>query len=174
MVRDFEQYTKTEKYLLHNGDNAQGTREKTLSSFRTKNSTLHDWLMEKMTQKFGKTCFVSGQQLIDSSGVQGSKPADRYQNVLNRLLENYYRDNKLAEGFKTQQNGNILKEANRKKAPANGGRVEEPPVTYKPGKGSKYSVIAKQNELEAYLKDVRNKMEKIVKENKKVFWNNSQ
>ncbi len=48
---------------------------------------------------------------------------------------------KKAESFKSKQLENIIAEANRKKGPNT--KAEEPPVKFKPGRGSKFSIILK-------------------------------
>ena len=99
LKKEFEQYAKTEKYLRNNGDGSQGAREQTLNNFRGRNSTLRDKIIGKLTARFPETRFVSGQQLIDASEVNGTKAPERYKNVVLKHLENFYKYHHLAEGY---------------------------------------------------------------------------
>jgi len=99
LAKEFEQYAKTEKYLRHNGDAAQGTREQTLNNFRSRNASLKDRIVEKLTSRFPETRFVSGQQIIDPTEVPGARPAERFKNVVQRHLKNYYKYNHLADNY---------------------------------------------------------------------------
>jgi len=99
LAKEFEQYAKTEKYLRHNGDSAQGTREQTLNNFRSRNATLKERIVEKLTRRFPETRFVSGQQIIDPTEVQGTRPAERFKNIVLRHLKNYYKHNSLADSY---------------------------------------------------------------------------
>ncbi len=99
LKKEFEQFAKTEKYLRNNGDGSQGAREQTLNNFRGRNSTLRDKIIGKITTRFPETRFVSGQQLIDASEVNGAKATERYKNVVLKHLENFYKYHHLAEGY---------------------------------------------------------------------------
>jgi len=107
LTKEFEQFAKTEKYLRNNGDGSQGTREQTLNNFRGRNTTLKEKIISKLTAHFPETRFVSGQQIIDATEVNGVKAPDRYKNVLLKHLENFYKYHHLAEGY--CDNGNDLK-----------------------------------------------------------------
>ena len=99
LQKEFEQYTKTEKYLRHNGDSAQGTREKTLNNFRSRNASLKEKIVERLNRRFPETRFVSGQQIIDPSEISGTKPSERFANIMHRHLKNVYKYNQMAEGY---------------------------------------------------------------------------
>jgi len=73
---------------------------------------------------------------------------------------------KEAGSFKSQQLDIIISEASKKQGTD---IVEEPPVHYKPGGISKFSIISNQKELNAYLSEVRSEMENILKEKKKII-----
>ncbi len=99
LKKEFEQYAKTEKYLRNNGDSSQGIREQTLNNFRGRNATLKDKIINKLTARFPETRFVSGQQLIEPTEINGTKSTDRYKNVVTKHLENFYKYHQLAEGY---------------------------------------------------------------------------
>lgn len=78
---------------------SHGTREKTLNNFRSRNVLLKDKFIERITRKFPETRFVSGQQIIDPSEINGTKPSERFATIQQRHLKNVYRYNQLAEGY---------------------------------------------------------------------------
>lgn len=84
LQKEFELYTKTEKYLRHNGDSAQGTREKTLNNFRSRNTSLKEKIVERLNRRFPETRVVSVQQIIDPSEINGTKPSERFANMLHK------------------------------------------------------------------------------------------
>ena len=99
--KELDLYFKTEKYLRINGDASQGTRAQTINSFRNRNAIAKDKLVEKLNHRFPETRFVSGQQVIDSSAINGSKTSDRYQNILQKHMELVYRNHAMAADYAT-------------------------------------------------------------------------
>ncbi len=96
--KQLELYFKTEKFLRLNGD-ASGTRGKTIDNFRSRNATLREKLIRTIEHRLPETRFVSGQQVIDPSAVNGTKPAERYQNVLEKHMGLVYRFHHLAASY---------------------------------------------------------------------------
>ena len=99
--KELDLYFKTEKYLRLNGDASQGTRAQTIESFRNRNKNAKQRLEELIIRRFPETRFVSGQQVIDPSAINGSKTADRYQNILQKHLELVYRNHAMAADYAT-------------------------------------------------------------------------
>lgn len=99
--KDLDLYFKTEKYLTNNGDASQGTRAQTIQSFRNRNSSAKEHLIDKLNHRFPETRFVSGQQVIDPSAINGNKTAERYQNVLQKHMELVYRNHAMAADYAT-------------------------------------------------------------------------
>ncbi|MDD4108420.1 MAG: hypothetical protein PHH93_06860 [Prolixibacteraceae bacterium] len=75
-----------------------------------------------------------------------------------------------AGNFKTEQLSKILYEGNRAKKGTND-KTQEPPIRYKPGKGYKTSVISNEEELNDFLSKLKDDMEKILRDDKKLSWN---
>lgn len=96
--KQLELYFKTEKFLRLNGD-ASGTRGKTIDNFRSRNATLREKLIRTIEHRLPETRFVSGQQVIDPSAINGTKPAERYQNVLEKHMGMVYRFHHLAASY---------------------------------------------------------------------------
>lgn len=99
--KDLELYFKIEKYLANNGGATEGTRAQTINSFRNRNEAAKTTLVAKLTHCFPETRFVSGQQVIDPSAINGAKTADRYQNILQKHMELVYRNHSLAADYAT-------------------------------------------------------------------------
>jgi hypothetical protein len=73
-----------------------------------------------------------------------------------------------AGNFKTEQLSKILYEENRAKKGTND-KTQEPPIRYKPGKGYKTSVISNEQELNDFLSKLKDDMEKILRDGKKII-----
>ena len=99
--KDLDLYFKTEKYLTNNGDSTQGTRAQTIQSFRNRNTTAKDLIVDKLNHRFPETRFVSGQQVIDPSTINGNKTSDRYQNILQKHMVLVYRNHAMAADYAT-------------------------------------------------------------------------
>ena len=98
--KQLELYFKTEKYLRLNGD-ASGNRGKTIDNFRSRNASLREKLVRVLEHRLPETRFVSGQQVIDPSAVNGTKPAERYKNILEKHMGMVYRFHNLAADYAT-------------------------------------------------------------------------
>jgi hypothetical protein len=99
--RDLDLYFKTEKYIRQNGDTSEGTRSQTINNFRQRNGDEKIRLITKLANRFLETRFVSGQQVIDPSSINGTKPIERYQNILNKHMELVYRNHSMASDYAT-------------------------------------------------------------------------
>ncbi|HZL11858.1 MAG TPA: BREX system P-loop protein BrxC [Prolixibacteraceae bacterium] len=99
--KELDLYFKTEKYLRLNGDVSQGKRAQTIESFRNRNAAARQRLEEILKHRFPETRFVSGQQVIDPSAINGSKSTERYQNILQKHMEMVYRNHSLAADYAT-------------------------------------------------------------------------
>jgi len=99
--KELDLYYKIEKYLRLNGDASEGTRSQTINNFRERNSAIKQVLIEKLNSRFPETRFVSGQQVIDPSAINGNKTTDRYQNILQKHMELVYRNLPMASDYAT-------------------------------------------------------------------------
>ena len=101
--RDFEWYCKTIKFLSNNIGNATGERAKTIENFKIRNNTLNIAIKNKIINKFPETRFISQNQVIEADQVQGSNPADRVKNMIEKHLSAIYKNQKLASEYSQNQ-----------------------------------------------------------------------
>lgn len=99
LKKDMEWYTKSEKYFRTNADGATGERLKTIETFKMRNQSLSERIVERLKLKFPETRFVSGQQVIESNEVNGTKIPDRYNAILERHIGNVFRYYRLADDY---------------------------------------------------------------------------
>ncbi|NTS43012.1 BREX system P-loop protein BrxC [Flavisolibacter sp. BT320] len=97
--KDLEWYTKTIVYFKNNSAAATGEREKTLQITRQRNNTLRDKIVLKLTEKFAEVRTISQQQIIDPSSITGTRPQERFNNLLRFHLDRVYRFMKLAAPY---------------------------------------------------------------------------
>ncbi|CAN5913978.1 BREX system P-loop protein BrxC [soil metagenome] len=102
--KDFDLYCRTLKYLKHNSDSASGVRSKTNRKFSERNNDLKRKITTAIENKFPQTRFISGQQVLEASEVNGTQPQERFKNLLAKHLERLYKHHKLAKNYaKTAQ-----------------------------------------------------------------------
>lgn len=101
LMKDFEWYCKNVKYFLNNSGSSTGERLKTMETFKLRNKELGDKISRKISDKFSETRFVSGQTVIEPDAVNGSKPADRYKNLIAKHIGMVYKHHKLSNGYAT-------------------------------------------------------------------------
>lgn len=99
LSKDFDWLARAEKYFRNNSDSASGTRAQTLALFKTRNMALRDKILTKIKQKFSETRFVSGNVIIDSNEVSGTKTQDRYKQILEKHIKSVYKHLMLAEDY---------------------------------------------------------------------------
>jgi len=99
LASDFEWFAKAEKYFLNNTDSATGARAQTLDLFKTRNMALRDKIHGKIVQKFPETRFISGNTIIESSEINGSRIQDRYKQLLEKHINSVYKYLLLAEDY---------------------------------------------------------------------------
>ncbi len=101
--KDFDWYCQTQKYLSNNGDMATGERSKTLENFKIRNNELEKKIVYRLEQKMAETRFISQQQVWESDQVNGSAPADRMKNAIEKHLSGIYKNHQLAAGYAQNQ-----------------------------------------------------------------------
>lgn len=100
LKNDFEWYCKVNKFLFENKDAATGSREKTLETFRSRNSTLYDdRILPAVKSKLIDTKFISGHQIFNPRDINGTTPAERFKNMLEKHISSVYKYHHLANGF---------------------------------------------------------------------------
>lgn len=100
---NFEWYCKTRKFFSNNENVLTGERAKTIENFRIRNNELEKRIRQKLEQRFSETQFISEQRVISADQINGTSPADRTKNAINKHLSGIYRNHHLAEGYARNQ-----------------------------------------------------------------------
>ena len=111
--REFDKYCKTVKYLMNNSSGATGSRANTNSNFRTRNNELRDKLLQKFTERFATTSFVSLQQVIQGRELPAAKAKDRLEQVMQKHIGDIYNKHTLSERY-AQTHSALMEHANDK------------------------------------------------------------
>ena len=101
--RDYDWYCKTLKFFSTVGHSSTGERGKTIENFKIRNGSLGDSIRERIIEKFSETRFVSQNLIIEADQVNGSTPADRIKNVIEKHLSGIYKNQTLANGYAQNQ-----------------------------------------------------------------------
>lgn len=104
--KDFLNYCKTTKYLEDNRSIATGRKEKTLDEFGKNNDKLLKDLQIRFEKAWANASFTSGQKVIPASAINGTNPAARYQEMVNKHLEFLYKYYQWSEAF-AQNNADL-------------------------------------------------------------------
>lgn len=99
LMKDFEWYCKNVKYFGNNAGSSTGERIKTIEIFKNRNRELSEKITKKITEKFPDTNFVSGQSVIGPDAINGSKPHERYKNLIAKHIGLVYKHHKLSNGY---------------------------------------------------------------------------
>lgn len=101
--RNIDWYCKTNQYLTNNGNGGNGSRSQTNESFRIRNGQLKDKIVESLKMKFNETRFISQDTIIEPNEINGSDPAIRIKNLIDRHLSGIYKYNKLSNHYAHNQ-----------------------------------------------------------------------
>ncbi len=101
--RDFEWYCKTLSFFSNNVGAATGERAKTIENFKIRNKALSDTIRDRIVEKFPETRFISQNQVIEADQVQGSNPADRMKNMIEKHLSVIYKNQKISAEYAQNQ-----------------------------------------------------------------------
>jgi hypothetical protein len=116
LKHNFRWFCKVEKYVQNNQDYATEARRRSIDNFKARNRDILETKIKPIIfRKFIETRFISGNTIIEPNEVSGNG-AERYQNVIQRHLENVYKYAKLTNGMPTTQE-ELKQRANRKVAP---------------------------------------------------------
>lgn len=99
LMKDFEWFCKNIKYFMNNSGSSSGERLKTIETFRGRNTDLEKKIKKKLEDRFSETNFVSGQTVIEPDGINGSKPTERYKNLIAKHIGMVYKHHKLSNGY---------------------------------------------------------------------------
>jgi hypothetical protein len=113
-------YVRTQKYIRLNSSSATGSRTETLNNFRETNKILLSEIKLRFEKKFQQTAIVSNNQVIQPTELSGSSPANRFEEMINRHMEEVYRKHKLSNAY-ASSNADFLTNAKSKQIQANTG-----------------------------------------------------
>lgn len=99
LMTEFEWYCKNIKYFMNNSGSSTGERLKTIETFKLRNKNLGEKITRKITDKFPETNFVSGPTIIEPDAINGTKPKERYKNLIAKHIEMVYKHHKLSNGY---------------------------------------------------------------------------
>ena len=98
-LKDLTWFTKNRKYFRDQSGQATGERAKNIEIFQERNKNLFQRLLNTIEANFSKTRYVSGNEVIDASKVNGNKPRERYQHALEMHIDRAFKYHRLAEDY---------------------------------------------------------------------------
>ena len=102
LKNDFELYCKTNKYFKSNSGGS-GERSKTNENFKLRNRLLKEKIKTNIEAKFSETRFISQNQVIEASEINGMKPKERFVNLVNKHLGDIYKMHNLCNEYAKNQ-----------------------------------------------------------------------
>ena len=101
--QNFRWYCRVEKYIRNNQHYATEARKQSINNFKSRNADiLTNKIKPVIQRRFAETRFISGNTVIEPNEINGDG-SERYQNVLQRHLENVYKYAKLTSGMPLTQ-----------------------------------------------------------------------
>jgi hypothetical protein len=101
--KDFEWYTKTNKFLNTNSGGGTGDRSRTIENFKIRNSQLRHRIDTTIQQKFQETRFISQNTVLDSDQINGTAASDRIKNLIDYHLSGIYKNHHLSADYARNQ-----------------------------------------------------------------------
>jgi len=98
------EYVRTQKYIWSNSSSSTGTRTETLNNFRKANEILLNEIKLRFERKFMQTAIVSKNQVIHAEELNGNTPANRFEEMVKRHMEEVYRKHQLGNGYASSNN----------------------------------------------------------------------
>jgi len=102
LKNEFEWYCKTNKYFKSNAGGS-GERNKTNENFKLRNRLLKDKIKTVIETKFPETRFISQNRVIEANEINGSKPKERFDNIVNKHLGDIYKMHNLCNEYAKNQ-----------------------------------------------------------------------
>ena len=102
LKKDFEWYCKTNKYFKSNSGGS-GERSKTNENFKLRNRLLRDKIKAIVESKFPETRFISQNQVLEANEINGVKPKERFDNLINKHLGDIYKMHALCNEYAKNQ-----------------------------------------------------------------------
>ena len=103
LKKEFDWYCKTNKYFLNTGSGGTGDRSRTNENFKVRNNQLKDKIVNSFKNYFIETRFVSQNNVLEASDINGTTPADRLSNVIDFHLKGIYKNHHLSSGYARNQ-----------------------------------------------------------------------
>lgn len=100
---EFNWYCQTNKYFINQAGASTGERNKTNENFRIRNNQLRAKLEGILKQKVLETRYLSLNQIIEPDQVNGTTPADRMSNMIDKHLDGIYKNHKLSLEYARNQ-----------------------------------------------------------------------
>lgn len=97
--KDFDTYCQTLKFFREDGQDATGERQRTLENFRIRNEELKRRLISRVSELSKQSRFLSGNEILEASDINGSTPTERLKNLIEKHLDKVYKHHKLATNF---------------------------------------------------------------------------
>jgi len=101
--KDFDWYTKTNKFLNTNSGGGTGDRSRTIENFKIRNSQLKNKIESTIQQKFQESRFISQNTVLDSDQINGSTASDRVKNLIDHHLSGLYKNHHLSVDYARNQ-----------------------------------------------------------------------
>lgn len=101
--KDFDWYTKTNKFLNTNSGGGTGDRSRTIENFKIRNSQLKSKIESTIQQKFQESRFISQNTVLDSDQINGSTASDRVKNLIDHHLSGIYKNHHLSADYARNQ-----------------------------------------------------------------------
>jgi hypothetical protein len=102
-------YIRTQKYIRDNSSNVKGTRAETLINFRKTNKLLLDEIILRFENKFAITAICSKNRVLDATEFAGATAALRFDNMVQRHMEEVYKKHGLSNNWATSNSDLITK-----------------------------------------------------------------
>ncbi len=101
LKKQVETYVRTQKYISDNLSNATGSRRQTLTNFGETNKLLLEEILHRFKEKFLQTSIISNNRVIEAADLNGATSATRFDDMLNRHLQEVYRKHHLSNNWAT-------------------------------------------------------------------------
>jgi len=99
LKKQVQTYVRTQKYISDNISNASGTRRQTLTNFGETNKLLLEEILHRFKDKFLQTAIISNNRVIEASDLNGASPVSRFEDMLNRHLQEVYKKHQLSNSW---------------------------------------------------------------------------
>ena len=105
LLKEFNQFVKTKKYLRQNFDSAVGVRRKTLDDFSLRNKNKLADLKQLFANAFKSAPVISAQQVLKEGVLTSGDAKSRYDESLKLHFSSMYKKHDLAKTYATTSDG---------------------------------------------------------------------